>query len=275
VKSSEYQERVDEHFDAQSEHWRDLYGEETLEGVIHQQRKALTLGWIGGLVLAQGSRILDLGCGAGLLATDLAERGYVVAGIDTSERMLDLARERAAERGLEDRVEFATGDAHRTAFADGSFQLVVALGVIPYLHTPSVALREMARVLVDDGRILVSSDNRFRINHLLDPRRTPLLPGRGQLARAYHRLAGRPAGPPNRFLSFSTVEGLLRDAGFRIERSTTLGYGPFMFFNRTLLSEARSIDLHVRLQAQAAKHPLLARAGAQHLVLARRERVAA
>ena len=269
MEPSTHQELVDRHFDAYSEHWRDLYGDATLEGVIHQDRKALTLAWIDELGLAPRSRVLEVGCGAGLLATDLAERGLVVRGIDTSERMIELAEARAASLGLQDLVTFGTGDAHRIGPEPGFFRLVVALGVIPYLHTPVAALIEMARVLDDDGRLLVSSDNRFRVNHIVDPRRTPLLPGRTQLARAYHR-ARRAPGPPNRFLSFAMVERTLREAGFAVEKSVTLGYGPFTFFDRKLFSEERAIRIHRRLGALAARHRLLARAGAQHLVLARR-----
>ena len=66
------------------------------------------------------------------------------------------------------------------------------------------------------------------------------------------------------------VERTLREAGFAVEKSVTLGYGPFTFFDRKLFSEERAIRIHRRLGALAARHRLLARTGAQHLVLARR-----
>src|SRR5579863_1044697 len=88
---SSRQDRVDQHFDALAEHWRDLYTAQTLSGVIHQRRRDDALEWILALELPPGARILEVGCGAGLLAVDCAARGYDVDCIDTSRAMVELA----------------------------------------------------------------------------------------------------------------------------------------------------------------------------------------
>lgn len=65
--------------------------------------------------------------------------------IDANDAMVQRAARRIAEAGLEARTEVA--DAHALPVADDQFALVVAVGVIPWLHSPDVAVAEMARVL--------------------------------------------------------------------------------------------------------------------------------
>jgi ubiquinone/menaquinone biosynthesis C-methylase UbiE len=166
----EYQKRVDSYFDSRSSYWEEIYNAQSVQGVIHQQRMAVVLKWIDGLALPRGSRILEVGCGAGLTMIELAHRGYVVDGIDSSEAMIDLALRNAIEADVGDRVKVFRGDANSLPFADDMFTLVLAMGVIPWLESPSTAVREMARVVKPGGYVILASDNRTRLNHLVDPR---------------------------------------------------------------------------------------------------------
>jgi ubiquinone/menaquinone biosynthesis C-methylase UbiE len=79
-----------------------------------------------------GQRILDVGTGTGRAAIALARRGAIVTGVDASAEMLDVARQRAAEEGVQ--VTFARGDVHALEFPDRSFDAVVCLRVL--MHTP-------------------------------------------------------------------------------------------------------------------------------------------
>ncbi len=63
--------------------------------------------------LMPGSRILDLGCGNGRIAIHLAQHGYKVVGVDISPLLIEDARRKAKEHGVEDRVEFIAGDARQ------------------------------------------------------------------------------------------------------------------------------------------------------------------
>lgn len=72
-----------------------------------------------------GARILDVGCGPGRHALELASRGFEVVGIDISETFIDLAGAAAAEQGL-DNVTFEVADARSLSFAD-EFDLVISL----------------------------------------------------------------------------------------------------------------------------------------------------
>jgi ubiquinone/menaquinone biosynthesis C-methylase UbiE len=267
-----HQRRIDEHFTAQSLRWRDLYQEPSLAGLIHQQRHAIALQWIDDLGLPAASRILEVGCGAGLMTVDLARRGYHVDAIDSSQAMVELARQTIARTDLGGRVAVTSGDAHHLPFRDGSCQLVLALGVLPFLHSPAVALLEMRRVLVPNGYVLLSSDNLFRLNHLLDPRYSPALARiRQQVLTLSRRLGRRDRLVPNRF-SFPVLMRLFLAADLKPIRQTILGFGPFSLLGWRPLPDSIGIRLHQRLQTLADRGvPVLRSTGAQHLALVQRQ----
>jgi ubiquinone/menaquinone biosynthesis C-methylase UbiE len=242
--------------------------------VIHQNRRATALAWIDELALPAGSRVLEIGCGAGLVAVDLARRGYRVTCVDTSDEMVALARDRAGSAGVSDSVIVQSGDAHALGFEDGAFDLVILLGVLPFLHSPQVALAEMCRVLVPGAALLVNSDNRYRLNHLLDPQFTPPLQPlvaaiRSGLAAAGVRRDER--GIRAFRYSPATFNRMLTGASFVPTRSAMLGFGPFGLMGRRIVPESVGVPVNRYLQSLADRGwPVLRSTGSQQLVLARR-----
>jgi ubiquinone/menaquinone biosynthesis C-methylase UbiE len=97
--------------------------------------------------------VLDVGCGTGFLALQLAAAGHRATGVDAAEEMLSIARTKAALAGVT--VRFEPGDAERLPFAHDSFDLVVERHVIWTLPDPSAALADWRRVLRVDGRVLL------------------------------------------------------------------------------------------------------------------------
>ena len=95
----------------------------------------------------EGRSVLDVGTGTGRAAMLLAGAGAVVTGVDASEQMLSMARERAAAQHAA--VQFLRGDAHALEFSDRSFDIAVSLRVL--MHTPRwrVCLDELCRVAKD------------------------------------------------------------------------------------------------------------------------------
>ena len=79
-----------------------------------------------------GRRILDVGTGTGRAAIGLAKAGAIVRGVDASAEMLEVARARARQAGVN--AEFVPGDAHDLPFRDRSFDAAVSLRVL--MHTP-------------------------------------------------------------------------------------------------------------------------------------------
>ena len=92
------------------------------------------------------SEVLEVGCGAGLTTVALAQRGLRVHAIDPVPTMIELTQWHAAEAGLSGAVDAGLGDVHALPFDNDAFDLVVALGVLTWLHSPLIALQEMARV---------------------------------------------------------------------------------------------------------------------------------
>jgi demethylmenaquinone methyltransferase/2-methoxy-6-polyprenyl-1,4-benzoquinol methylase len=123
---------------------------------LFQEPEARTL--IADLRLPEGSRGLDVGCGAGLFSVWLAEaigpRGRVV-GIEPSAERADAARELVGHGPLGSRVEFRMGDATRLDAPDGSFDWVWCGDVLHHIQETGKALGEFARVVRPGGRIVV------------------------------------------------------------------------------------------------------------------------
>ena len=109
---------------------------------------------LGRVLAGRGSLdVVDLGCGTGFLALELAARGHRVSGIDFAPAMIAVAREKAAARGLV--VRFEEGDAEALPFAAASFGLAVSRHLLWTLPHPEAAITEWIRVLRPGGRLAV------------------------------------------------------------------------------------------------------------------------
>lgn len=99
-------------------------------------------------------RVLDVGCGPGIVTCAFAQRAAQATGLDLVPAMLERARARAAELGVVN-VEWVAGDVDPLPFADRSFDVVVTRFVLHHLEDPRAALREMRRVLAPGGTLVV------------------------------------------------------------------------------------------------------------------------
>jgi len=246
-----------------------MYEREDVHALIHQQRRTIVLRLIDNLNLSQDSRILEVGCGAGLTTVALAERGYVVHAIDSVQAMIDLTRQVAARLGTEPRVTTSLGDVQNLPFSDNMFSVVLAIGVIPWLHSSHKAIRELARVTKPGGHVIVNADNRWRLNEILDPARNPLhAPLRWMIRNSVHLRQGA-SMPPTRRHSPREFDSVLSKAGLVKVEGVTLGFGPFSFFKRKIFSDKMARNIHCMLQNLAdCDVPLIRVTGAQYIVLA-------
>lgn len=95
--------------------------------------------------VAPGMRVLDAGCGDGVLSRMLAERGAIVFGTDISEPNIERCNQYAKEAGLSN-MEFAVADSESLPFPDNSFDLVVSSHVLEHLPDFDKGLTEIMRV---------------------------------------------------------------------------------------------------------------------------------
>jgi ubiquinone/menaquinone biosynthesis C-methylase UbiE len=271
------QRKVDAYFEVRAPFWEQIYDLGDVYSVIHQRRRARALSWVDRLALPPTPRVLEVGCGAGPIAVAFTQRGLVVDATDSDVAMVGLARRHAGEARVSGQLRAMLADAHALPFRDAAFRLVIALGVIPWLHSPRTAIREMARVLQPGGYLIMNADNRGRLNVLLDPLYSPALtPLRRSAKHLLRRAAtGRPAVDELHITMHSLREfyHLLGSAGLETLAGETYGFGPFTLFGRTArLAQGRAgVSLHRLLQGLAdCEVPGLRSRGAQYLVLARK-----
>lgn len=115
-------------------------------------------------------RVLDVGCGPGTTLLVLA-RNFPEAdctGIDTSEPLLELARQTAVTQGLQERVRFEQADAQAIPYPDDSFDVVISTGVVHQVADPVAMLEEIARVLTPDGMLYIADLRRSAVAGLFN-----------------------------------------------------------------------------------------------------------
>ena len=166
--------------------------------VASQQAKVLA-NFVGRI---QGRVILDVGTGTGRAALLFAVGGAKVTGVDASEQMLSIARQRAAEVGVS--VTFLQRDAHALEFPERAFDVVLCLRVL--MHTPRWAqcVSELCRV-----------SERLVIVDYPSARSTALL--QSWFRRLAHALGAR--NEPYRVFSDQEIADALGRGGFRVNSS--------------------------------------------------------
>jgi 2-polyprenyl-6-hydroxyphenyl methylase / 3-demethylubiquinone-9 3-methyltransferase len=112
-----------------------------------------------------GKRVLDLGCGGGLLAEEFARLGCRVVGIDPSRPSIAAATAHAQASGLG--IEYGVAAGERLPFAPASFEVVLCCDVLEHVADVDRVLAETARVLAEGGLYFYETINRTRLSRLL------------------------------------------------------------------------------------------------------------
>jgi SAM-dependent methyltransferase len=107
----------------------------------------------------RGQTVLEVGCGAGVDLARFARGGAIVTGVDLASSAIDLARRNFDQLGLTGSFEVADGE--RLPFADHSFDLVYAHGVVQYAADPHQLVAECRRVLKPGGEAIFQVYNRI------------------------------------------------------------------------------------------------------------------
>lgn len=102
-------------------------------------------------------RVADIGCGPGTSSLVWSSRGHFVAGLDINQPLLDLARSRARERGLN--AEFLVGSAHALPWPNDSFDVCLLPELLEHVPRWEPCLDEIQRVLRPGGLLFISTTN--------------------------------------------------------------------------------------------------------------------
>lgn len=102
--------------------------------------------------------VLDAGCGTGNFSIKLAQMGSTVTGIDISEDMLSLAKNKTSQLGLD--INFLKMDLHFLNFPDHSFAGAFSMAAWEFVTDPEKAFAELWRVLKPGGKLLIGTINR-------------------------------------------------------------------------------------------------------------------
>jgi ubiquinone/menaquinone biosynthesis C-methylase UbiE len=246
--SPRIQQNVNTHFDATVSYWDEVYHGEDLQGAIYQARLTAVLQYVDNVQLEAGARVLEIGCGAGHLTAQLAKRGMQVSAVDASAGMVELTARQVHDAGFDSRVSVSVADVHSLPFDSEHFDLVVAVGVIPWLHSPAGAVAEMARVLRPGGDLVLTADNGARLSSFTDPRGLLALT---PLRRLYHAARNQPEQAVS-YLHFPRrVNRFIEGAGLRVVARRTIGFGPLSLLGRPLMGDERGIRVSNRLQVLA------------------------
>ena len=160
--------------------------------------------------------VLDAGMGGGRLVAALEARGWTATGVDSSAKMVELARSRLPSLG----ERLLVGDLSALPFPSGTFDAAVATGALEYVGDLGRGLGELARVLRPGGRAVVSFPN-YRSAHALW-RRFVLYPA-ARLAKRILPLSRPAPMRPLHPISPSRFEEELAGAGFRIVARREIG----------------------------------------------------
>jgi ubiquinone/menaquinone biosynthesis C-methylase UbiE len=113
--------------------------------------------------------IVDIGCGPGYLAFDLAERGFYGVGMDISPNMLKICHSKVGSVTNGELWTFEEGDSEKMRFKDSSFSCAIASGVLEYMPSDEGMFKEVSRVLKPKGFFICSVTNLFGYTTCLNP----------------------------------------------------------------------------------------------------------
>jgi 2-polyprenyl-6-hydroxyphenyl methylase/3-demethylubiquinone-9 3-methyltransferase len=175
----------------------------------------LRLAWIDGLAPLAGKRVLDVGCGGGILSESMARLGASVTGIDLSDRPLKVAQLHLLESGLPIQYELISAEEKATA-QPGAFDIVTCMELLEHVPEPASTVAACAKLAKPGGRVFFSTINRNPKSYLFAVIGAEYL--LGLLPKGTHDYA--------RFIRPSELSRWCRDAGLEPVELKGMTYHP-------------------------------------------------
>jgi 2-polyprenyl-6-hydroxyphenyl methylase/3-demethylubiquinone-9 3-methyltransferase len=175
----------------------------------------LRLNWIDGKTQLAGKRVIDVGCGGGILAESMARRGAIVTGIDMGEAPLSVARLHGLESGIT--VEYLQSTAEDIAAQRaGQYDAVTCMEMLEHVPDPGAVIAACAQLVKPGGNVFFSTINRNPKSWLF------------AIVGAEHVLRLLPRGTHEyaKFIRPSELAGWCRDAGLEVRELTGMHFNP-------------------------------------------------
>ena len=198
-------------FGALARRWWDPNGPQR---PLHELNPA-RLAYISERAGLRDAKVLDVGCGAGLLSEAMAREGARVTALDLAPELIDVARLHLLESGLQVDYRLVAVE-ELAAQSPGSFDAITCMEMLEHVPDPGSVLRACATLLKPGGRLFISTLNR-----------TPLAFAMAIVGAEY--LAGLLPKGTHDYKSFirpAELSAWLRAAGFELEDVSGLAYDP-------------------------------------------------
>jgi 2-polyprenyl-6-hydroxyphenyl methylase / 3-demethylubiquinone-9 3-methyltransferase len=180
-----------------------------------------------------GLRILDIGCGGGLLCEPLARLGARITGIDAGAEAIAVARQHATDSGLD--IDYQHASAEDLAAAGEHFDVVLTMEVVEHVADPAAFVATAAALLTNGGAMILATLNRTPKSFL------------AAIVGAEYVLRWLPVGTHDfrKFVRPSELAAMIRRSGLAIADVSGLDYSPLTGTWRI----GRNLDVNYMIQA--------------------------
>ena len=192
-----------EYFDKIAHRYDEWY-KTKVGGYVDKTEKKLVFS----MIKTKHGNALDLGCGTGNYTLELYKRGFQVVGVDISRRMFKIAQKKLPN------VKFIKANAYSLPFEDNTFDLVLSVTMLEFIHEPEKVLSEVYRVLKPGGEAVIGTMNGKSMWFIFK-----------RMKSLFVETAYRYA----RFYTPKELESLMKNAGFKETESRGIIYLPSFF----------------------------------------------
>lgn len=161
-----------------------------------------------------GQSVLDIGCGTGPMVEFFGSRGLRYHGLDSAQSMLDSLWQQFRNAPYADKIQLKVGSCEQIPHPDGSFDILVAMGLLEYLDDLRPTLREIARVLKPEGVAVLTIPNYVSLNRFAMRNGKFITTGYHLAKRLFGAAAERRQDIAHKELAPKELDGLMAEVAF-------------------------------------------------------------